>query len=69
MHRREFVKCGISLAPTISATPGWGQVEQPEIAFTFDDPETDDCGGLPWQKINTRMLAHCPGTTSKPFYS
>jgi peptidoglycan/xylan/chitin deacetylase (PgdA/CDA1 family) len=35
----------------------WAKTEQPEIAFTFDDPKTDVCGGLPWQEINTRMLA------------
>jgi len=57
MNRRDFIKCGAILAPTIRATSAWAKTEQPEIAFTFDDPKTDVCGGLPWQEINTRMLA------------
>ena len=57
MNRREFIKYGAVLAPTIRATSAWAKIEQPEIAFTFDDPKTDVCGGLPWQEINTRMLA------------
>src|SRR5258705_4098024 len=56
MNRREFIKYGAILAPTIRATSAWEKTEQPEIAFTFDDLKTDDCGGLPWQEINTRML-------------
>jgi peptidoglycan-N-acetylglucosamine deacetylase len=56
MNRREFIKYGAILAPTIRATSVWAKAEPPEIAFTFDDPKTDDSGGLPWQEINTRML-------------
>jgi peptidoglycan-N-acetylglucosamine deacetylase len=56
MNRREFIKYGAILAPTIRATSVWAKAEQPEIAFTFDDPKTDDSGGLLWQEINTRIL-------------
>jgi peptidoglycan/xylan/chitin deacetylase (PgdA/CDA1 family) len=31
--------------------------KQPEIAFTFDDPKTDEGAGLSWQEINHRILA------------
>jgi len=31
--------------------------KQPEIAFTFDDPKTDDGAGLSWREINYRILA------------
>jgi peptidoglycan/xylan/chitin deacetylase (PgdA/CDA1 family) len=33
------------------------QHKQPEIAFTFDDPKTDEGAGLSWQEINHRILA------------
>jgi peptidoglycan-N-acetylglucosamine deacetylase len=57
MNRREFIKCGAVLGPTMTATSLWPKAEQREIAFTFDDPKTDDCGGMHWQEINARMLA------------
>ena len=56
MNRREFIKCGAILAPTITAASAWAKAERPEIAFTFDDPKTDDCGGMQWQEVNARML-------------
>jgi len=31
--------------------------KQPEVAFTFDDPKTDEGAGLSWQEINHRILA------------
>ena len=57
MNRREFINYGGILASTMRATSILARAEQPEIAFTFDDPKTDDCGGLRWQEINTPMLA------------
>lgn len=57
MNRRKFIKCGAMLAPAIKARSLWARAEPVEIAFTFDDPKTDDCGGMPWQEINKGMLA------------
>ena len=57
MNRRDFIKLGAILSPAIRAVCVSTHAEQPEIAFTFDDPKTDDCGGMRWQEINARMLA------------
>src|SRR5436305_14275598 len=57
MNRREFIKCGAVLAPTMTATSLWPKAEQREIAFTFDDPKTDDCGGMHGQEVNALILA------------
>jgi len=57
VNRRDFIKLGAILSPAIRAVCVSTHTEQPEIAFTFDDPKTDDCGGMRWQEINARMLA------------
>jgi peptidoglycan-N-acetylglucosamine deacetylase len=57
MNRRNFIKYGAIIAPLIRVSPVWAKIKQTEVAFTFDDPKTDANGGLPWQEINTRMLA------------
>lgn len=56
MNRREFTKYLTAVVP-FTYTPGlWANREEPEIAFTFDDPKTDGGAGLSWQEINERML-------------
>ena len=30
--------------------------QRPQIAFTFDDPKTDDVGSLVWSEVNNRIL-------------
>jgi peptidoglycan-N-acetylglucosamine deacetylase len=57
VNRRDFIKLGAILAPAMTATFTSARAVQPEIAFTFDDPKIDDCGGMPWQEVNARMLA------------
>ena len=57
MNRGEFIKLGAILVPAVRATHTSAPAEQPEIAFTFDDPKTDDCGGMLWREVNARMLA------------
>jgi peptidoglycan-N-acetylglucosamine deacetylase len=57
MNRREFLqqaavmaaltKVGIAAEPRLT----------PEIAFTFDDPKTDNAAGLTWQEINQHILS------------
>lgn len=56
LNRREFIKLGALLAPAMTAKYAPAHAEQPEIAFTFDDPKTDNCGGMLWQEVNARML-------------
>lgn len=57
MNRRELKIRTAILAPFINLPAVWATGKQPEIAFTFDDPETDESGGMSWQERNDRMLA------------
>lgn len=54
MNRRDFLILTAALGPmarVLSAAP-----KNPEIAFTFDDPKTDDSADLHWPEINSRIL-------------
>ena len=57
MNRREFVHRTAIMAILASVPRGFGQSQQPEIAFTFDDPTTDNGANLDWQELNQRLLA------------
>ena len=37
-------------------SPGVAAEGRPEIAFTFDDPKTEDGGNLRWQDVNERVM-------------
>ncbi|HJT70064.1 MAG TPA: polysaccharide deacetylase family protein [Terriglobales bacterium] len=57
MNRRDLIKSA-AILPALMRPPGlWAKHTQPEIAFTFDDPTTENAAGLPSQEINERMLA------------
>ena len=53
MNRRQFftfIAAMPSLARAFSST------QRPEVAFTFDDPRTEDSGTLQWPQVNERLL-------------
>lgn len=56
MNRREFVHRTAITAILASVPRAFGQSQQPEIAFTFDDPTTDNDANLMWQELNERLL-------------
>jgi peptidoglycan-N-acetylglucosamine deacetylase len=57
MNRRVFLKSVAIVACLQRSAHLWAKTEQPEIAFTFDDPQTEGGAGLSWQEINEHMLA------------
>jgi peptidoglycan/xylan/chitin deacetylase (PgdA/CDA1 family) len=57
MNRRQFIKCTAVFGTLMKSTAMWAKGQQPEIAFTFDDPKTEPGAGLSWQEINEGMLA------------
>src|SRR5262249_42305874 len=57
MNRRDLIRYAALSVPALKSTLLCAQHKQPEIAFTFDDPEVEQSGGLPWQEINERILA------------
>jgi len=57
MNRRDLIRFAAVLVPALRSTVLCAQHRQPEIAFTFDDPEVEGAAGLPWQEINERILA------------
>jgi peptidoglycan/xylan/chitin deacetylase (PgdA/CDA1 family) len=56
MHRREFLHYA-GLMSLTGVLPALGPTEAPEIAFTFDDPTTEDSANLKWPELNERILA------------
>jgi len=40
----------------MATTPALASVRGPEIAFTFDDPKTQETAGFSWQHVNVRIL-------------
>ncbi len=56
MNRRAFLQRAVAALPFLYAPSVWAKTEQPAIAFTFDDPRTEERGGLSWQEINERVL-------------
>ena len=62
MNRRDFLQYAALLASLPKSKALWASDvkpvtdTKPEIAFTFDDPKTDELAGLSWQEINRRML-------------
>ena len=58
MNRREFLQYSAA-AGVLGATRRAQALSKssPEIAFTFDDPKTDDDCGLTWREVNDRMLS------------
>jgi len=55
MNRRQFLiftPALLSLSRAFAANPS-----KTEIAFTFDDPKTDDSGNLHWPEVNERILS------------
>jgi len=56
-NRREFV-FRVATAASLLATPAaFSSGKKPEVAFTFDDPATNDKANLRWQEVNERILA------------
>jgi peptidoglycan-N-acetylglucosamine deacetylase len=57
MNRRQFLR-DTALTAMLARVPlASAQASATEIAFTFDDPTTDDSGNLTWHEINQRILA------------
>ena len=56
MNRRDLITYAAILAPLLKSPAIWARSARPEIAFTFDDPKTEDVGRLSWQEVNERML-------------
>jgi peptidoglycan-N-acetylglucosamine deacetylase len=54
MDRRQFLVLASLLPSLAQATSIWNP---PQIAFTFDDPKTEDSGNLHWSEINERILS------------
>ena len=57
VSRRDLLKYAAMLAPFAQSAVTWAKERPPEVAFTFDDPKTEEGAGLSWQEINDRMLA------------
>src|SRR5215469_405085 len=57
ISRRDLLKYAAILTPFAPSASTWGKDKQRKIAFTFDDPKTDEGAGLSWKGINQRMLA------------
>ncbi|SRR6266498_2851314 len=57
MKRRDLLRYAAVLVPALKSAIAGSEHNQPEIAFTFDDPKTDEGAGLSWQEINHRILA------------
>jgi peptidoglycan-N-acetylglucosamine deacetylase len=57
MNRREFLRCTAAIASLAGARQLLASSQTPEIAFTFDDPTTDNRAHLNWQEVNERVLA------------
>src|SRR5947209_100523 len=56
LNRRRFLKLSCAAAPIVSLPSVWATSPSPTIAFTFDDPKTDEGAGLSSQQINERIL-------------
>ena len=56
MKRRDLLRYAAVLVPVLKSAIAGAEQKQPEIAFTFDDPKTDEGAGLSWQDINHRIL-------------
>ena len=58
MNRREFLRYSAAAAALSSARHAQGLSKaSPEIAFTFDDPKTDNDCGLTGREVNDRILS------------
>jgi len=57
LNRRQFLHSAAIAAAMATLSRTSAQDRNPEIAFTFDDPNTDGGANLKWQDVNERMLA------------
>jgi peptidoglycan-N-acetylglucosamine deacetylase len=56
VNRRDFLSAVAALTFWMATTSASASATGPEIAFTFDDPNTQDAAGFTWQNINERVL-------------
>ena len=57
-NRREFVRYSAAALAFAAGRLALGsEKSSPEVALTFDDPQTEGAAGLTWQEINERMLS------------
>jgi peptidoglycan/xylan/chitin deacetylase (PgdA/CDA1 family) len=56
VNRRDFLSVVAAATSSMTTTPASASARGPEIAFTFDDPKTQDTAGFSWQGINERVL-------------
>jgi peptidoglycan/xylan/chitin deacetylase (PgdA/CDA1 family) len=56
VNRRDFLSVFAASTSWLATTRASAAARRPEIAFTFDDPKTQEAAGFSWQHINERVL-------------
>jgi peptidoglycan-N-acetylglucosamine deacetylase len=56
MNRRQFLNAAAAATSSALISRALDSQRAPEIAFTFDDPNTEGGAGLTWMDINARIL-------------
>src|SRR5579862_4063406 len=56
VNRRDFLSIAATMTSWALTPPVVASETRPEIAFTFDDPKTQDGANLRWQDVNDRIM-------------
>jgi peptidoglycan/xylan/chitin deacetylase (PgdA/CDA1 family) len=56
VNRRDFLSIAAAMTSWAVIPPAVTSQTRPEIAFTFDDPKTQDGANLRWQDVNERVV-------------